>query len=125
MAAGIARAVVRVAAAVAVPTASGCVWLDWFGDGLQEPLGTQQIDDGVYRQGFIFSDEGSYLISAHFEYGGEPYDIDFPMTVGRASSAGTVGAAMGLLAAIILGANFWQRRKLQRAKMLSAARRVA
>ena len=97
-------------------------WLDSLARGQEEQLGTQLIDDGVYRQGFVFSEDGSYLIRAYFEADGEPYNIDFPLRVGEASPIGVVGAAVSLLASIILGANILQGRKLKRAKMQSGAR---
>ncbi len=97
-------------------------WLDGLaGDG-EEKIGTQLIDDGVYRQGFVFSEDGSYLIRAYFEADGEPYEIDFPLQVGKASPIGVIGATVTLLLTIIFGANIIQGRKIKRAKMLSGAR---
>ena len=76
----------------------------------------------IYRQGFVFSKDGSYIIRAHYEAGGEPYDIDFPLQVGEESPVGVIGFAVGLLAVILLGANLSQSRRLQRVKMQSGAR---
>lgn len=45
-------------------------------------LGTQRIDDSVFRQGFVFPDEGEYIISASFEADGKPYNIEFPLRIG-------------------------------------------
>ena len=41
-----------------------------------ETLGSQQLDDGVYRQGFMFTENGHYFIRAEFRQNGEPYEID-------------------------------------------------
>jgi hypothetical protein len=98
---------------------------NWLGDLMgssEEKLGTQLIDDGVYRQGFVFNKDGSYLIRAYFEADGEPYDIDFPLQVGAESPIGVVGAAVTLLLSIILTANIVQGRRIKRAKMQSGAR---
>ena len=53
-----------------------------FGTAENENLGIQPPDDAVYRQGIVFKEKGEYIVSAFFEAGGEPYTIDFPMTVG-------------------------------------------
>ncbi len=72
----------------------------WFASA-EEYLGTQLIDDGVYRQGFVFSEPGAYIIRAHFDAGGEPYDIDFPLQIGAASPVGTIGVVVGVLSFIL------------------------
>ena len=100
-------------------------WLNSLVGTTEEQLGTQLIDDGVYRQGFVFRADGNYMIRAHFIADGEPYDIDFPLRVGQASPIGVVGAAVAFLATILLGANIVQGRKLKRVKMQSGARRRA
>lgn len=53
-----------------------------FGTGQSEALGIQPPNDAIYRQGVVFKEKGEYIVSAFFEAGGEPYTIDFPMTVG-------------------------------------------
>jgi hypothetical protein len=95
-------------------------WLARLSQGSEEKLGVQRIDDGVYRQGFLFNKEGSYIIRASFEVDGEPYDIDFPLQVGKGSPVGTIGASVGLLVLILLMANVVQGRRLIRAKAQSA-----
>lgn len=52
-----------------------------FGHGL-EKLGTQAVDDKVFRQAFAFRQAGDYLVSIRFNVAGEPHIIDFPLTVG-------------------------------------------
>ena len=87
----------------------------WFSDKV-EILGVQNIDDGVYRQGFIFKESGNYLITAEFESGGEPYVIDFPLQIGEPAAVGPLGLAVGVIALVIIGVNITQRRRLQRIK---------
>jgi hypothetical protein len=93
----------------------------WFGSN-EEFLGAQLIDDGVYRQGFIFSEAGAYIIRAHWEAGGETYDIDFPLQIGAVSPIGTVGGTVAVLFLILLGSNLWRSRRLTRAKIQSAVK---
>jgi hypothetical protein len=93
----------------------------WFG-AREEFLGSQLIDDGVYRQGFIFSEPGAYIIRAHWEAEGEPYDIDFPLQIGAVSPIGTLGWAVGSLLFILLGSNLLRSRRLTRAKIQSAVK---
>jgi hypothetical protein len=92
----------------------------WFGEAESELLGRQKIDDAVYRQGFLFKRKGSYIIRAHFDYDGEPYDVVFPLQVGQTSPIGPVGSTVALLLLILLGVNVFQRKRLQRSKIRSA-----
>jgi hypothetical protein len=92
----------------------------WFDTSEREILGTQEIDDGVYRQGFLFSEDGKYLVRAEFEAGGEPYLIDLPLQIGEPSPVGTVVLSAGSIVAILLLVNLAQRKKLLRAKVQSA-----
>jgi len=87
----------------------------WFSD-VEETLGVQAIDDGVYRQGFIFKEEGNYIISASFSSGGEPYDIDFPLRIGEPWSVGPIGISVFAIVLVLLGVNITQRKRLQRLK---------
>lgn len=87
----------------------------WF-SSKEEILGTQEIDDGVYRQGFVFSEAGSYIVTAEFESGGEPYIIDFPLQIGESDSIGPIGITVVILVLVIVGVNVTQRRRLQRMK---------
>jgi hypothetical protein len=87
----------------------------WF-SSIEETLGTQKIDDGVYRQGFVFSKAGSYIVTAEFESEGEPYTIDFPLQIGAPDSIGPIGITVVILILVIVGVNITQRRRLQRMK---------
>lgn len=88
-----------------------------FGDAEEELLGTQQIDDGVYRQGFVFKENGNYIITASFEADGEPYTIDFPLQVGESSSMMPVLITLVVIIFILISVNVLQRRKLMREKI--------
>ncbi len=92
----------------------------WFGSEQQETLGTQGIDDGVYRQGFLFKQEGDYLITAEFESGGEPYVIDFPLQIGESGSMAPIGMALGAIVITLVGVNMLQRKRILRDKLRSA-----
>ena len=87
----------------------------WF-SSVEETLGTQKIDDGVYRQGFIFSNAGNYIVTAEFQSGGEPYVIDFPLRIGEPSPVGPLGIAVVVIVLVIVTVNITQRRRLQRMK---------
>lgn len=68
-------------------------WLVWLrGGGRAATLGTQPLDDAVFRQGLVFPDEGEYIVSAAFEAGGEPYNVEFPLRVGTPAPVGTIFA---------------------------------
>jgi len=88
----------------------------WFAPP-SEPLGEQPIDDGVYRQGFVFKQTGDYIVSAHFDYDHEPYDIDFPLTVGKPFPVGPIGFFVGAITLLLVGVNVVQRRRLLRDKI--------
>jgi hypothetical protein len=67
-----------------------------------EKVATQIMDDnGVYTQALEFKRDGNYIITAQFQADGEPYIVDFPVTVGKPMpttflvSAGAV-VALGL-----------------------------
>lgn len=88
-----------------------------FGDEEKEFLGKQTIDDGVYRQGFVFSKDGDYIITASFTADGEPYDIDFPLQVGESSGVAPVMLAIGAIIFILISVNVVQRRRIMREKI--------
>lgn len=89
-----------------------------FGDAQEaELIGVQNIDDGVYRQGFLFKKNGDYIIRAYFEDGGEPYEIDFPLQVGAGNPVGPVGALIGILFFFLLSINIAQRKRIARSKI--------
>ncbi len=87
----------------------------WF-DGKEETLGVQAVDDNVYRQGFVFREEGDYLITAEFEAGGEPYSVDFPLRIGEPAPLGPIGVTVTILAAVLLGVNIAQRKRRKHRK---------
>ena len=87
----------------------------WFSDE-QEVIGTQAIDDGVYRQGFIFKEAGDFIITAEFESGGEPYIIDFPLRIGEPTPLGPIGIAVLIILIVLVGVNVTQRKRMQRVK---------
>ncbi len=82
----------------------------WF-SSTEETLGTQKIDDNVYRQGFIFKEEGHYIVTAEFESGGEPYQIDFPLRIGEPISVGPIGLTVGILILVLIVVNVMQRKR--------------
>lgn len=88
----------------------------WFGSE-PEVLGTQQIDDAVFRQGFVFSQDGDYIVTAEFHADGEPYTIDFPLRVGSQSVTGPLGITIGVIAVALIGVSFVRRRRLLRGKI--------
>lgn len=92
----------------------------WFG-GHQEVLGTQKIDDGVYRQGFLINEAGQYIISANFHANGEPYTIDFPLKIGQVSAIGPLGITAMVIFSVLLLVNIAQRKRLLRAKVQTAS----
>lgn len=91
----------------------------WF-SGASETLGRQVIDDNVYRQGFEFSNNGDYIISAEFEANGEPYTIDFPLRVGPPSAIGPLGITIAVIISILIGVSIIQRRRSLRGKIRQA-----
>ena len=93
-------------------------WYAWLGiEGQEEILGTQRLDDSVYRQGFIFSESGAYIVSANFMDGETPYIIDFPVQVGPPSGIGPIGLTVGALAILLIGVNLVQRRRAMSGKI--------
>jgi len=83
----------------------------WFSK-TTEILGVQDIDEVVYRQGFIFKNDGDYIITAEFESGGEPYIIDFPLRIGEPSAVGPIGITVAILIFVLLMVNILQRKRL-------------
>ena len=82
----------------------------WF-SGDEEILGIQDIDDSVFRQGFIFQKEGDYIITAEFESGGEPYTIDFPLRIGEPTPVGPIGITVAILFFVLITVNVLQRKR--------------
>ena len=95
----------------------------WFNKS-EETLGIQIIDDGVYRQGFLFKEDGDFIIRAEFESDDEPYQIDFPLRIGDVSPIGPIGMTVATLAILLIGVNVLQRKRLARSKIQSAHTRT-
>lgn len=91
----------------------------------EELLGTQLIDDGIYRQGFLFKEDGKYIIRAHFDSKGVPYDIDFPLQVGEKSPLQPLVAAVLVLIITLFGSNLIVGRRSQVAKFRMQNKRVS
>ncbi len=89
----------------------------WFSKGKEELLGTQREDERVFRQGFVISEPGDYIVTARFEAGGEPYIIDFPLRIGEVSRVTPLLLAAGALLLFLGGISILQRRRLQREKI--------
>ena len=83
----------------------------------EEKLGAQVLDDNVYRQGFVFHEEGDYVVTAEFSIDGETYSIDFPMRVGSPAPIGLPGIAIILVILVLVGVTVLQRKRLLRARI--------
>ena len=84
---------------------------NWFATN-QETLGTQTSIENIYNQGFVFSKEGDYIITAVFQADGEPYQLDFPIKIGHPAPIGTIGIFVGIIFTALIGVNILQRRRL-------------
>jgi len=94
----------------------------WFGGAEPEVLGVQPPDDNVFRQGFVFSDDGDYIIRAEFQADGEPYLVDFPLRIGQPSPVGPLTISVVALLLVLIAANLFQRKRLQRDRIRAAHR---
>ncbi len=93
-------------------------WRSWIGlGGGEAAIGTQLLDDGVFRQSFSFHAAGDYIISAAFDVDGERHVIDFPLRVGPPPIIGPIGIAVGLLAIVLLLVTLIQRRRTMTGKI--------
>ncbi|MAF94873.1 MAG: hypothetical protein CMM60_03870 [Rhodospirillaceae bacterium] len=93
------------------------VLLPWFQNTHEETIGTQRLDDQVFRQSFQFSLSGDYIVSAQFESDGEPYAIDFPLRVGDVSSISPLVIIGGVILAVLIGVGITQRRRAMTGKV--------
>ncbi len=91
----------------------------WFSAN-EEQLGTQSADDNVFRQGFVFKEDGDYIITAQFESGGEPYIIDFPLRIGAKSPVGPLAIAASIILLTLIIVKLTQRKRLLRATIRDA-----
>lgn len=85
-------------------------------------LGSQLIDDGVYRQGFLFKQNGDYIVTAKFNDDGEDYTIDLPIQIGATPWLGPAGVSVAFIICALIIVSVLQQKKVQRAKMQTAAR---
>ncbi len=92
----------------------------WF-NKRKERIGVQTVDDNVFRQRFLFSEPGAYIITAEFSDGGAPYIIDFPLQIGPPSRIGVTGALIGGMLIVLVGVNVYRRRRLVEEKVRDAA----
>ena len=88
----------------------------WFSNN-EETIGTQEIDDGVYRQGFVIQKEGNYIVTAHFMANNEPYIIDFPLTVGTPSEFTLPVIIIGAIFVFLIIISLIQRRRLMQMRI--------
>ena len=77
-------------------------------------LGTQTIDDSVYRQGFVFEEAGDYIISAEFSNNGQVYKVDMPLTVGKSEIDNAAALIITSIAFILFFFSVYKRRHLRR-----------
>jgi len=90
-------------------------WLSWLGFGGRDTdLGTQRIDDSVFRQGFVFPDEGTYILAAKFEADGMPHRVEFPLRIGMPMPMEYV---FGGVLALLVGFVVFQRRRSMTGKL--------
>lgn len=92
----------------------------YFGKKNEEILGTQPPDDSVFRQGFTFSKNGNYIITAEFTANNEPYLIDFPLRIGPPSSIGPIGITIAFIFIVLTTVSLLQRKRLLRSKIRNA-----
>ena len=78
-------------------------WYDWlFPTSTFVKLGTQKIDDKVYRQAFQFEQAGSYMISIRFDGTSGPNELEFPLTVGHPPGVDFISILAGVLLLILV-----------------------
>jgi len=96
-------------------------WMAWLGlADHEEKIGTQPLDDNVFRQGFLFQEAGDYQVRARFEAAGVPYSVTFPLRVGSPSALGPIAVVAGLVMLLLLGVSLIQRRRWMTGKLRSA-----
>jgi hypothetical protein len=96
-------------------------WRSWIGlGGGETEIGTQLLDDGVFRQSFSFHAAGDYIVSAAFDADGERHVMDFPLRVGPPPMVGPIGIVVGLLAIVLLSVSLIQRRRTMTGKIRDA-----
>ncbi len=88
--------------------------------GHEESLGAQVLDDNVYRQAFVFNQEGDYIITAEFQIDGERYTIDFPLRVGKSLAFGPLGISIAIIVVVLLAVSIVQRKRMMRIRLQTA-----
>ncbi len=86
----------------------------------EELLGVQSVDDNVFRQGFEFQEAGDFIIRAEFEAEREPYQIDFPLQIGKPSALGPIGFSVSVILIVLVLVNVIQGKRLTSSKIRSA-----
>jgi hypothetical protein len=81
-----------------------------WGDSHAARLGSQAPDDQVFRQGFVFPENGEYMLSAEFIVAGQPLKFEFPLRVGKPMPVGYI-VGFGL-AALFAFAIIYRRRAM-------------
>lgn len=98
-------------------------WYDWLGLDLEYvELGTQKIDDKVYRQAFQFEQAGDYMISIQFIGAGEKHTLDFPLTVGHPPGVDFTSVLIGIVLLLFVAAVMIVHRRRAMTGHLRAAR---
>lgn len=105
------RIIVRSSLKTSWPLRCTSGWQDCAGLTLHG-FGAQILDDNVFRQGFLFRERGSYIITASFaDDDGEVHAIDFPLQVGVPPRFGPLGIGVTLGLLVLLGIALVQRRR--------------
>ena len=84
----------------------------WFG-GHETVLGSQQADGNLYRQSFVISHAGHFVVTVLFAADGEPYAIDFPLTIGSPGHSLPLILAGGVMAVVLGGVAWLKKRRRQ------------
>tara|TARA_B100000315_G_scaffold215963_1_gene215554 strand:+ start:2423 stop:3031 length:609 start_codon:yes stop_codon:yes gene_type:complete len=87
--------------------------------GKIENLGTQRLDDSLYRQAFNFHAAGDFLVRAKFQSNGEDYTLDIPLRVGAPKFIGPIGIMVGIFIGILLLVSIVQYRRSMTGKIRS------
>ena len=90
----------------------------WFG-AEEQLLGVQRPDDNVYRQRFLFHEDGDFVITAEFQAASETHVIDFPLRIGDPWPLGFIGIAAAAVVVLLAAVSILQRKRLLREKLRS------
>ena len=67
-----------------------------------DTIGTQHLDDNVYRQSFNFHQAGEYVVRARFRARDEDYRLDIPLRVGPVAFTSPIGLTVGAFVALLI-----------------------